>query len=542
MGKQGPCHHCRVTSTPLWRNGPPEKPVLCNACGSRWRTKGTLLNYTPLHARAEPEEIEDKRIVRMKSISLNTNGKEVMPLKRKMEIENVTFAETIPDYGRNFLKGGTVGEDTSNRSSSGSAVSNSESCAQFGGPEGSDLTGPAQSVAWDIMSPSQKRTCVSWPKQSPVEKLTRDLYTILQEQQSTCFSGTSEEDLLLESGTPMVSVEIGHGSVLFRHPDEIQKEKEQKSILSRNLKSIVREEESEASSLSVENKLCGKNYACSFPMQKDSKGFMSPRSEKLKCPSGKGMDLGNLKRLLHERPQVLSNRNSPLCQVDLSDVVNFEVFVRHISYVEQQQLSKYLPPIDVSKPPESFKEMFDSSEFKENLNSFQRLLAEGVFDVSLSGEQAEDCKTLRRLGLLSPVKSKCVEHHHRNKECNKSFGGHRTLGPSSSLTSKLSSGKRLEDFQAPKYPDAPDLKVITKNPKRAIMRGSLESKEATRDCDSSIFGPKSLLALPPDGKSLGLDSAHFTDESCEQDLLLDVPFNGSFPQAELLHPPRSFRY
>lgn len=127
--------------TPLWRNGPPEKPVLCNACGSRWRTKGTLLNYTPLHARAEPEKIEDKGIVRMKSMSLNTKGKDVKPLKRKQETENVVIGGTILDYGQNFQKGGTVGEDASNRSSSGSAISNSESCAQFGGPEGSDLTG-----------------------------------------------------------------------------------------------------------------------------------------------------------------------------------------------------------------------------------------------------------------------------------------------------------------------------------------------------------------------------------------------------------------
>lgn len=128
------------TGTPLWRNGPPEKPVLCNACGSRWRTKGTLLNYTPLHARAEPEVIEDKRIARMKSMSLNTKGKEVKLLKRKQEDENVMIGGTVPDYHQKFQKG-IVGEDASNRSSSGSAVSNSESCAQFGGPEGSDLTG-----------------------------------------------------------------------------------------------------------------------------------------------------------------------------------------------------------------------------------------------------------------------------------------------------------------------------------------------------------------------------------------------------------------
>ncbi|PWA38425.1 hypothetical protein CTI12_AA580180 [Artemisia annua] len=34
-------------NTPIWRNGPPSKPVLCNACGSHWRTKGTLDSYAP---------------------------------------------------------------------------------------------------------------------------------------------------------------------------------------------------------------------------------------------------------------------------------------------------------------------------------------------------------------------------------------------------------------------------------------------------------------------------------------------------------------
>lgn len=39
-----------ITDTPLWRNGPPEKPVLCNACGSRYRLRGTLANYIPKHS------------------------------------------------------------------------------------------------------------------------------------------------------------------------------------------------------------------------------------------------------------------------------------------------------------------------------------------------------------------------------------------------------------------------------------------------------------------------------------------------------------
>nr|GMC57834.1 GATA transcription factor 26-like [Ipomoea batatas] len=35
--------------TPRWRAGPEEKPVLCNACGSRWRLRGNLNDYVPKH-------------------------------------------------------------------------------------------------------------------------------------------------------------------------------------------------------------------------------------------------------------------------------------------------------------------------------------------------------------------------------------------------------------------------------------------------------------------------------------------------------------
>nr|XP_027192451.1 GATA transcription factor 26-like [Cicer arietinum] len=38
------------SATPLWRKGPDEKPVLCNACGSRYKVKGTLENYLPKNA------------------------------------------------------------------------------------------------------------------------------------------------------------------------------------------------------------------------------------------------------------------------------------------------------------------------------------------------------------------------------------------------------------------------------------------------------------------------------------------------------------
>ncbi|KAK9816849.1 hypothetical protein WJX72_006070 [[Myrmecia] bisecta] len=32
----GPCCHCSVTESPQWRKGPKCKPVLCNACGTRF--------------------------------------------------------------------------------------------------------------------------------------------------------------------------------------------------------------------------------------------------------------------------------------------------------------------------------------------------------------------------------------------------------------------------------------------------------------------------------------------------------------------------
>lgn len=134
--------------TPLWRNGPPEKPVLCNACGSRWRTKGTLVNYTPLHARAEPDEFDDHKVSKVRSISIK--NKEAKVLKRKQNHNNAVVGGVDPDYNLGFRK--ALDEDTSNRSSSGSAISNSDSCVQFGSADASDLTGWLAPIsAWFIL-------------------------------------------------------------------------------------------------------------------------------------------------------------------------------------------------------------------------------------------------------------------------------------------------------------------------------------------------------------------------------------------------------
>lgn len=94
----------------------------------------------------------------------------------------------------------------------------------------------------------------------------------MHEQQSSNLSATSEEDLVYQNETPMGSFEIGYGSVLIRHP---------------NSKSI--EEESEASSIPVNNKSYNTDEAYSgsatYPVHSESKGAnvsLNAGSEKAK--------------------------------------------------------------------------------------------------------------------------------------------------------------------------------------------------------------------------------------------------------------------
>lgn len=81
-------------------------------------------------------------------------------------------------------------------------------------------------------------------------------------------------------------------------------------------------------------------------------------------------------------------------------------------------------------------------------------------------------------------------------------------------------------------------KTTIKSPKRPSMKGSYEQKD-TMDNDGPGFSPRSLFALPPDHSLLMLDSLKHVDEIGDQDVLLDVPSNTSFPQAELLLPNSS---
>ncbi|KAG2676145.1 hypothetical protein I3760_12G039000 [Carya illinoinensis] len=224
-------------------------------------------------------------------------------------------------------------------------------------------------------------------------------------------------------------------------------------------------------------------------------------------------------RSLNTNIQILASHNSPLCDIDwnvrllikfsfsIGSTLNYAHCIAHLTNEEQQRLLKYLSPVDAVTVPDSLKSMFDSPQFKDNLIYFRQLLVEGVFDISVSGAKSEDCKTLKRLALFDLTKSKWVENYQRLRD-----------SPSQNPT---------------------EFKTMLKCPKRVVMKASYETKEVI-DNDGSCFSPRSLSALPTNGGSLMLDSFHFVEENSDQDLLLDVPSNGSFPQAELLQPAVSF--
>jgi len=44
----GPCDHCGAVDSPQWRRGPASKPMLCNACGTRYRRTNNLGPSTPM--------------------------------------------------------------------------------------------------------------------------------------------------------------------------------------------------------------------------------------------------------------------------------------------------------------------------------------------------------------------------------------------------------------------------------------------------------------------------------------------------------------
>lgn len=53
----GPCDHCGALDSPQWRRGPASKPMLCNACGTRYRRTNQLGPPHPSSAAPRPPPV-----------------------------------------------------------------------------------------------------------------------------------------------------------------------------------------------------------------------------------------------------------------------------------------------------------------------------------------------------------------------------------------------------------------------------------------------------------------------------------------------------
>ncbi|GLJ39429.1 hypothetical protein SUGI_0805380 [Cryptomeria japonica] len=553
MGKQGPCYHCGISTTPLWRNGPPEKPVLCNACGSRWRTKGTLANYMPMHSGGcGANESLDYKWPRGKKILPKSKEQRSHKKKDPCDVHcQIEFGLTKsnPQYGKD--------EDASTRSSSVSGISYSEGCIHHGGVTENYSTVAVQSSVWDSPVPSKKRTCMFRQRPSSLEKLTKSMQHISQEQESSSLSSSSEENVLFECKASFDGAEIGLGSVFMRQQH-----------------SVLIEEESEASSLLIENK----GYS-TFDVLTDN--IVLP--EKWKDISDLSPEK-SANSIIHDEvlKRFLQGFHLQLKFIELEDVVNFDTFMGQLKEEEQRHLMKYLSTVDDPSIPGSLECMFNSAQFQAALSNFQHLLSEGMFGTHgsrmspkvqhlfqqlLKVTDLTNSKWMERYSQLQKYKPRgCVKVSKilQSKEAMKpkdfcllesdkpatykaftnSSGqppGHVVAG--SEMCTKTIKGW-LKNIPKTVHPFTPPGKIFSTDGMHhdSIDTGSTSKEAAGYETglkSNPCFSPNNLFASPLEKCSpFGLESIEaFGDEVSDSVLLFNVPSNMSFPQAELLQSP-----
>ncbi|XP_039056793.1 GATA transcription factor 26-like [Hibiscus syriacus] len=177
MRKIGPCFHCGVDSTPLWRNGPPEKPVLCNACGSRYRLGKPLENYAPKALKISPKK------------------------RRKQVTHSRTSSSDLAGYN----------------ASSESSASHHPNRVTLKQEILDDCPVEMWGNSWRIHT--RKRSKVVYDGLTTTQKLQKELHTILRDE----FNGSIEaEDVLINNininKLKIPPIEIGLGTILFNFP------------------------------------------------------------------------------------------------------------------------------------------------------------------------------------------------------------------------------------------------------------------------------------------------------------------------------------
>ncbi|XVF00729.1 hypothetical protein REPUB_Repub04eG0026500 [Reevesia pubescens] len=193
---------CHLGGTPLWRNGPAEKPVLCNACGSRYRLGKSLENYTPKNFQVMIRKKKPKAIVSSEDQNIMTSN--IACNSCVLEDNASSESSTSHNQASNFpIKQENIDEN------------------------------PVQNWGslWGI--PSRKRSPMVYNNSlTTIQKLRKDLHNILRNEDplNNNASDQGPEDVLIYDKNinklQIPSTEIGLGSILLKFHVSCQDQQE----------------------------------------------------------------------------------------------------------------------------------------------------------------------------------------------------------------------------------------------------------------------------------------------------------------------------
>eukprot|EP00271_Cylindrocystis_brebissonii_P019283 TRINITY_DN581_c0_g1_i2.p1 TRINITY_DN581_c0_g1~~TRINITY_DN581_c0_g1_i2.p1 ORF type:complete len:1027 (-),score=136.96 TRINITY_DN581_c0_g1_i2:1988-5068(-) len=436
MGKQGPCTHCGISTTPLWRNGPPDKPVLCNACGSRWRTRGTLHNYMPLHAGGLGLGTSSGK-GKPKIITTATGTKPPPRITPSGKSQHNSSRTKHPSTKLRHASGGGGAAHPSDLHQYGEEEEE-EGEGYFGSFAGKSLPrGEYQRTLleeWEasendasedeLLGTADRRRVVGMNGQRGMGRSasTGKLPSVPSRKRTSsgrqriagAYQGGSTADWSFSASSfrPVIS-----GSVLSNESGE-------------HMEDEFDDDELGMPSTSPGLQLDGGMIGGYMPEERsfdrlDSFGSAERRQEGRtgvpprprlpskrktsgsfhRVPSVGSLRLGEKKGLLSDSMAILPNRaslesfpyskrsvldssQSPMVFLDLKDVVNLRTFYGSLTSEERASLMPMLPAVDSAQGQNSLTEMFASAQFESALLHFQQLISEGMFDPSEVGEAA----------------------------------------------------------------------------------------------------------------------------------------------------------
>ena len=126
----GPCDHCGVRESPQWRKGPPKKPMLCNACGTRYMRTRSLSGGNAARARQDSSGSTGLQAgAAVHAASTQTRKRKQQPVKRQRQRQRqrpqqmMMMASDDDDDAAGFMSGTDEMESRRRRGSAGAADS-----------------------------------------------------------------------------------------------------------------------------------------------------------------------------------------------------------------------------------------------------------------------------------------------------------------------------------------------------------------------------------------------------------------------------------